>query len=63
MRKELDYSPVAALAMARAMRRLAVKYEDLDLLRRAKRDEAAVQAEINRQRADQKRVFNLDCPV
>jgi hypothetical protein len=60
MPKQQTYS-LADLALARAMRRVAVKYDDQDLLQRAQKLEAAAQDEINQLKADQ--VFNLDCPV
>jgi hypothetical protein len=50
MAKDLGWSPVAALAMARTMRRIAVKYDDPDLLERAEKLEAEAQDEINKQR-------------
>jgi hypothetical protein len=57
----LDCSPFAALALARAAKRVAMKHDDPDLLQDAEKWEAEAQA--NRQRANQKLVFNLDCPV
>jgi hypothetical protein len=35
--------------MARAMRRLALKYDDQDLLQRALKDEAVAQERVNQQ--------------
>jgi hypothetical protein len=60
--KEQVYS-LADLALARAMRRVAEKYDDQDLLQRAQKLEAAAQEEINEWKAAEKLVFNLDCPV
>jgi hypothetical protein len=56
MRKELTYSPFAALAMA--AQRLAQKYDDPELGQGAKKLEAVAQDEINKQKADQKKRAN-----
>jgi hypothetical protein len=57
-----DSSPFADLALARAMRQVAVKYDDPDLFQYAEKCEAEAQAEINELKAFQRRVlyFNPD---
>jgi hypothetical protein len=55
-----DWSPVAALAMARAMRRVAINYDDPDLFQHAEKCEAEAQAKVNELIAFQKRVLHFD---
>jgi hypothetical protein len=63
MPKDLGCSPFADLALARAAKRVAMKHDDPDLLQDAEKWEAEARAKINERKADQKLVFNLDCPV
>jgi hypothetical protein len=55
MRK--DCSPFAALALARAAKRVAMKHHDPELLQDAEKWEAEAQDEINKLKAAQKLVF------
>jgi len=50
MPKDRECSPVADLAMARAMRQVAITYDDANLLERAEKLEREAEDELNRQR-------------
>jgi hypothetical protein len=59
MRKD-NSSPFADLALARAMRRVAEKYDDPDLFQHAEKCEAEAQAKIDELKAWQKRVLHVN---